>query len=178
MQKRIVAALGAILMSAVVVAGQARAGAPTSGQTDPAAAGRAEVLVLGVYHMANPGRDLFNTQADDVLTPKRQAEMRQLLEVLKRFRPTKIAVESSPWGKRPQEYAAYVAGKHELTRNEIEQIGFRLAKELGHATIYPVDADGDFPYQRLVNYAKGSGRSKELEALMSETGAKVKAQNE
>src|SRR5205807_396603 len=25
---------------------------------------RAEVLVLGVYHMANPGRDIFNTQAD------------------------------------------------------------------------------------------------------------------
>ena len=33
----------------------------------------AEVLVLGVYHMSNPGRDVFNTEADDVLSPKRQA---------------------------------------------------------------------------------------------------------
>src|SRR5262249_45685728 len=39
----------------------------------------------------------------------------------------------------------------------------------------PVDAAGDFPYQRLVNYAKGSGRSKELEAMMGEVGGRVKA---
>jgi hypothetical protein len=31
----------------------------------PAAPGCAEVLVLGVYHMSNPGRDIFNMQADD-----------------------------------------------------------------------------------------------------------------
>ena len=36
---------------------------------------RAEVLVLGVYHMSNPGRDIFNVQADDVLVPKRQREI-------------------------------------------------------------------------------------------------------
>ena len=54
---------------------------------------RAQVLVLGVYHMANPGRDLFNMPADDVLAPKRQAEILELVEVLKRFRPTKVAVE-------------------------------------------------------------------------------------
>ena len=37
----------------------------------PATPARAEVLVLGVYHMANPGRDIFNLQVDDVLAPKR-----------------------------------------------------------------------------------------------------------
>ena len=46
------------------------------------AAPRAEVLVLGTYHMANPGHDVFNTKADDVLTPKRQAEMTELIGVL------------------------------------------------------------------------------------------------
>ncbi|MCA1850557.1 MAG: DUF5694 domain-containing protein, partial [Acidobacteria bacterium] len=120
----------------------------------------------------------FNTQADDVLAPKRQAEMAQLIEVLKRFHPTKIAVEADVWNKHISEaYADYVAGKHELTRNEIEQIGFRLAKELGHKTVYPVDADGEFPYQRVVNYAKASGRSKELDAMMGGIGDRVKAQN-
>lgn len=59
-----------------------------------------------------------------------------------------------------------MAGTHELTRNEIEQIGFRVARELGHRTAYPVDADGEFPYQRVVDYGKASGRSTELEALM------------
>ena len=40
-----------------------------------APAPRAEILVLGTYHMANPGRDIFNTQADDVLAAKRQKEI-------------------------------------------------------------------------------------------------------
>jgi len=184
MRKQLAAVFGLVLVSAVVVAqGQGSVAPHASPQTPvaqaPAAPARAEVLVLGVYHMANPGHDIFNTQADDVLAPKRQAEMAQLVEVLKRFRPTKVAVEADAWSKRvPEDYAAYLAGKHELTRNEIEQVGFRLAKEMGHKAVYPVDADGDFPYQRLVNYAKGSGRSKELDALMGETGARVKAQNE
>jgi basic membrane lipoprotein Med (substrate-binding protein (PBP1-ABC) superfamily) len=72
---------------------------------------RAEVLVLGVYHMANPGRDVFNMQADDVLAPKRQAELTQLMEVLKKFQPTKIAIEADMWGERRQEYSDYLAGK-------------------------------------------------------------------
>jgi hypothetical protein len=39
-----------------------------------------------------------------------------------------------------------------------------------------VDAEGEFPYQRLVNYAKASGRSKELDAIMAEFGGITKAQ--
>jgi hypothetical protein len=146
--------------------------------TSPEPSARAEILVLGVYHMANPGRDLFNTHADDVLAPKRQAEIAQLIEVLQKFNPTRIAVEADAGDDRvPKRYAEYLAGKHELTSNEIEQIGFRLAKKLGHKTVYPTDADGDFPYQRLVNYAKGSGRAKELDAIMGEIGVMVSAQS-
>jgi hypothetical protein len=159
-----------VVLLVVVLAGAAGAQEPPP---------RAEVLVLGVYHMANPGRDIFNTQADDVLAPKRQAEMAALVGVLKKFRPTKIAVEADVYSDRiPKAYAEYVAGKHELTRNEIEQIGFRLARELGHKTVYPIDADGDFPYPRVVNYAKASGRSKELEAIMGTIGERVKAQDQ
>ena len=138
-----------------------------------------EVLVLGTYHMANPGHDIFNMKADDVLASKRQAEMAELIEVLKKFHPTKIAVESDAGTEKiPKRYADYLAGKYELTANEIDQIGLRLAKELGHKTVYPVDADGDFPYQRLVNYAKGSGRSKELDAVNGMFAANVKEQGD
>jgi hypothetical protein len=35
--------------------------------------------------MANPGRDVFNMEADDGLAPKRQAEIGQLIETLKRI---------------------------------------------------------------------------------------------
>jgi len=164
-------ALGLAL--APVPAQQPSARAPTP----PAV--RAEVLVLGVYHMANPGKDVFNMKADDVLAPKRQTEIAQLIEVLKRFHPTKVAVEGDVWDDGiPKRYADHVAGKHDLSRNEIEQIGFRLAKELGHKTVYPVDADGEFPWQRVIDYAKASGRSKELDAITGEIGAMVKAQDQ
>jgi len=107
---------------------------------------RAEILILGTYHMANPGRDVFNMSADDVLAPKRQAEIGELLEVLKRFKPTKIAIESTVYeDRRLKQYAEYLAGVYTLTANEIEQVGFRLAKELGQKAIYPVDYDGEFP---------------------------------
>src|SRR5512134_1038272 len=99
----------------------------------PAGPSRAEVLVLGVYHMSNPGRDIFNMRADDVLAPKRQAEIALVMAALKNFHPTKIAVEGEVGNDRiPNRYADYLAGKHALTHDETEQIGFRLAKELGH----------------------------------------------
>lgn len=153
----------------------ASASATTMSQ-DPA---RVQVLVLGVYHMANPGQDVFNMQADDVLTPKRQAEMTEVMTVLKRFKPTRIAVERDFNDQRvAKAYAEYLAGKHELTRNEVEQIGFRLGKELLHQKVYGVDADGDFPWQHLVNWAKANGRSDQLNAMMSDIGNTVKAQGE
>ncbi len=140
---------------------------------------RAEVLVLGVYHMANPGHDIFNTKADDVLAPKRQQEIAELARVLEKFAPTKVAVEADVWSQRvPKEYGDYLVGKYTLSRNEIDQIGYRVAKDMGHKAVYPVDVDGDFPFQRLVNYAKGAGKAKELESMESEIGAMVKTQND
>jgi hypothetical protein len=168
-----VAALALLAYSALPAASQQ----PVPEKPIPPAYG--EVLVLGVYHMANPGRDLFNAQPDDVLSTMRQAEIAQVVEALKAFHPTKIAVEGDFSEKRiPSNYTDYLAGEYELTRNEIDQIGFRLAKELGHETVYPVDADGEFPFQHVVNYAKASGRSDELDALLDESAGEVKAFDE
>jgi hypothetical protein len=140
---------------------------------------RPEILILGTYHMANPGHDIFNMEADDVTSPKRQKELAELMDVLKKFRPTKIAVESDVWSKRrTQEYSDYVTGKFALTRNEIDQIGYRLAKELGHSAIYPVDVDGDFPIGRVTNYAKANGRADKLESTMAGWGTIVKEQGD
>lgn len=175
MPKQLISLFTVLLFSAVVSSAQERA---TSTSPQAAEKPRAAVLVVGVYHMANPGRDIFNTKADDVLAPKRQAEIAQLIEVLKKFQPTKIAVEADPWGSRVGQYGEYLAGKYTLTRNEIDQVGYRLAKELGHKTVYLVDADGEFPYPRLLNYTKASGRTKELEAINAEFGVRVKAQSE
>ena len=125
-----------------------------------------EILVLGTYHMANPGRDIYNMEADDVFSSKRQSEVAQLLQVLKKFNPTKIAVESTAWSDRaPNQYADYLAGKYTLTRNEIDQVGYRLAKELGHKTVYPVDTDGEFPNARVTNWAKANNKTDKLNEI-------------
>ena len=138
-----------------------------------------EILVLGTYHMSNPGHDIHNMQADDVLSPKRQQEIAQLIEVLKRFHPTKIAIEADIGSQRvEQEYSDYLAGKYTLSRNETNQIGYRLAKELGQHAVYPVDVDGEFPWQRVVNYAKANGRAEKLDAINAGWGALVKEQGD
>ena len=92
--------------------------------------------------------------------PKRQAEMRELLDTLLRFHPTKIALEASPddLTMAVKQYEEYFAGKYELGRNEREQIGFRLA-----------------PVQ---DYAKAHGGDKELESLMGQVEKMVREDNE
>lgn len=167
----------AIMLIIVLALAAAPPTAPARGQT--AAPAKPEILIVGTYHMANPGRDIFNSQSDDVLSPKRQAEMAELLTVLKRFRPTKIAIESTVYDDtRKKQYIEYLAGRRELTRNEIEQVGFRLAKELGHPDVYPVDYDGEFPWQRLVNFAKATGRAEEFDRMYAEMGAHFGEQGE
>ena len=105
---------------------------PTFAQQASTAVSRAEVLVLGTYHMANRGHDIFNMQVDDVLAPKRQAEIAQLIEVLKKFNPTKIAVErdllSPTTNEQARQYADYIAGKHELSRDEVEDSWYFLSR--------------------------------------------------
>jgi hypothetical protein len=139
---------------------------------------RAEVLVVGVFHMANPGQDIFNMKVDDVLAPKRQQEIAEVNAVLRKFKPTKIALEQSSQRRLSERYAKYLAGEYVLTANEVDQLGLRLAKELGHTAIYAVDADGDFPFQRIVNFAKAKGESAKLDAHMAEIGEMVKAQSD
>jgi len=69
--------------------------------------------------MSNPGHDIFNMRADDVLAPKRQAEIAQVIAALKNFHPTKVAVEGDVGDDRiPKRYADYLAGKHNITRND------------------------------------------------------------
>ena len=99
------------------------------------------IMILGSSHLANPGMDGINTKIDDVLAPKRQREIQQLAEQLKAFNPTKIALEVnfSRDAEINAEYQDYLKGTYELTRGEGDQIGYRLAKEMGHSKVYSVD---------------------------------------
>lgn len=105
------------------------------------------LMVLGSAHLANPGRDYVNLQVDDVLVPKRQQEIAEMVRRLARFRPTKIALEV-PREEDPhlnEEYRRYVHGQLDLSRGEGHQIGFRLARALGHEVVYAVDSFSESP---------------------------------
>lgn len=116
--------------------------AQDSGPLWPAChAGQVEVLLLGTYHMANPNLDAVKRDVDDVLAPKRQSEIESLVRRIARFRPNKIAVEAqfSSFDRLAVRYQAYRRGELEPSRNEVVQVGFRLAEQLGHDAVYPVD---------------------------------------
>jgi uncharacterized protein DUF5694 len=130
------------------------------------------ILFLGVYHMANPGLDEVNTLADDVLAPKRPQEIEELTDRLARFRPTKITIEApyrdTYW---PDRFQKYLAGQYTLGRNEIEQIAFRLAKQLKLSTVYGIDfqmfANGLTPSEMELPGNKDSAGSSRTEAALS-----------
>jgi hypothetical protein len=78
-----------------------------------------------------------------VLEPARQREVEELIELLAAFRPTKVAVEFTP-DRQPRLdslYAEYRAGRWALRRNEVYQLGFRLAAHLGHEGVHAVDSE-------------------------------------
>lgn len=101
----------------------------------------AQVLILGVFHFHNPNADYAQFEGIDVLTPERQREIEAVAGRLEAFAPTRIAVERPPSDADSLDarLARYRAGTRELTANETEQLGFRLALRLGHERVHPID---------------------------------------
>jgi hypothetical protein len=132
---------------------------------------RAQVMVLGTYHFGNPGQDLHNMKADNVLTPEKQAELADVAARLARFKPTKIAVEAL------SERADLTAKKFDgftpdtLTKDPDErvQIAFRLAQQLGQNSVYGIDEQSDkidyFPFDKVESYAKAHNEAALLDRL-------------
>ena len=124
--------------------------------TVAAGARATEVMILGTYHMANPGLDLHNVKADDVLLPKRQKELADITDALRRFKPSKLAVESpARYGAatKVERYVEYRGSKLREDRNEIVQIAFRLADALNLPEVWGIDVQGDFPYDAVKRFA-------------------------
>lgn len=115
-----------------------------------------QVMILGVFHFANPNADYAKFEGIDVLTPERQSQIAAVINQLAGFRPTKIALERVP-GEADSinaDYRRYQAGGFTLTRNEIHQLGFRLAAQLHHTRLYPVDFQLDMHIDSVLAYAQ------------------------
>ncbi len=111
---------------------------------------KAKVMMLGVFHFANPGLDSYKVKYElDIFSKKRQTEIKNLLKKIEEFKPTKILFE----GNRVVNDSAYnVIYKRYLKdesviANRIDeryQLGFRMAKRMGHKKIYASDARADW----------------------------------
>lgn len=81
------------------------------------------------------------TDKEDMLSKTRQNEINELLSCLKKYEPTKVALEVLQENEEAlnDQYVSFNKGDYSLTVNEVDQIGFRIAKECGHKKIYAVD---------------------------------------
>ncbi|MEZ5998281.1 MAG: DUF5694 domain-containing protein [Hyphomonas sp.] len=141
-----------------------------------------QVMVLGTYHFDNPGHDVVNTQVDDVLAPQRQAEIEALMGRLRTFQPTAVAVEST-WRDEDllsEGYKAFTPAKLAENRNEVIQIGYRLANEAGIDRVYAIDENEGaldfFPFDRVQALAERTGKTDRLNAMIGDIQADAKAQ--
>ncbi|WP_263623015.1 DUF5694 domain-containing protein [Guptibacillus algicola] len=99
-----------------------------------------KVMVLGTFHMKYTP-DLCRLNVADLVTEERQEEVRQVVDRLVRFQPTKLAFEvvKEENDHLNHEYHNYLNGNVELKIDEVHQIGFRLAERLDHSNVYAVD---------------------------------------
>jgi hypothetical protein len=119
----------------------------------------AEVMLFGVFHFANPGRDVVRVDQVDVATPDNQKYLAGLAERLCAFKPTTILLEFDR-EREPEidrQLEAYRAGRLTLNANEIHQLGFRVAKTCGVNTLHGFDeSEIDWDAEPLFAYMQNS----------------------
>ncbi|WHT47927.1 DUF5694 domain-containing protein [Sporosarcina thermotolerans] len=98
------------------------------------------ILMLGTFHMGETA-DVYVTETDDLFSETRQKEIKEVVERLSAFKPTKVAVEvEKKWDAALNEkYDAYINGEYELEMNEVFQLGFRVAKDAGLPKVDAID---------------------------------------
>lgn len=105
---------------------------------------KTKVLVVGSFHFDYPNQDAHKTEKSDqvdVLEPKTAAEVTELINYIKKFKPTKIAIEAWPDWKANEKLKEYKEGKHRDQRDERYQLAMRLATELKISELYSIDAN-------------------------------------
>lgn len=138
----------------------------------------AQVMVVGTWHFSNPGQDINNMESDDMLSVKRQQELHAVAQGLEKFKPNVVAVEW-PTDTADAAYAAY--RKRELPvdalRNEVVQLGFRIAMHSKLKRVYGIDMPGEFPMDKVAAWASAHGKGEDFGALMGRAQAMVGAES-
>src|SRR5207342_1456188 len=93
---------------------------------------------------------------------------------LARFEPTQVMVEW-PEAMTDAQYASFRADELPPSRNEVVQLGFRLAalRKLEH--VQGIDVAGEFPFDPVKAYASSHGMAPRLDAALAGAGKEVQA---
>lgn len=169
-----------LCLSTIGAANAATSKATPAASNEPAPI---EVMILGAYHMGNPGRDLNNVKVDSVLTAEKQKQLAEVAKRLAKFKPNKIAVEMT--ANRPDmtttDFDKFTPESLKSDANEITQIAYRLAHQLGHKVVYAIDEQSEtidyFPYDKVETFAKANGQEALLTAGQA-WGTKITAEFE
>lgn len=99
-----------------------------------------KIMILGTFHMEG-SCDVYGEKQEGISTERRQKEIQELVDRIKKFDPTVIAVEVEKRANEllQEKYNAYWESNVLERENEVWQIGFRLAKQLGHKKVVGVD---------------------------------------
>ena len=102
-----------------------------------------KVFLVGTFHFEYYNADAYKVDQSkqiDILSDQKQKEVKELLEYIAIFKPTKICIEAFDGGRIMNKYRLYRQGKKSLAKDEIEQLGFRLMDKFNLDTIYSIDA--------------------------------------
>lgn len=136
-----------------------------------------QVLLIGSSHWGNykqKGLDVTQANEIDILSKKHQKELELIAGNIAEFKPDKIFVERTP------EYQPKLDSLYDLyrnsdwgldKRNEITQLGFRVANKLSHKKVYGIDYKKTvFPYDSLMTVMKNANQ----EELINQFEQKIK----
>lgn len=113
-----------------------------------------EVLVVGTIHFD-----------ENVLESDQQEDIQLLVDKLAAYQPTKIILEWEPHrqANTNKDYRSYLKGTFDISQryNEVYQLGFRLAKQVRHDSLFLFDDQTpfigsleDFSFDALSEYAE------------------------
>lgn len=130
---------------------------------------KTKVFLLGVFHFHNPGLDLVKTKDTDILSPKCQEEIQDVVNIIAKTKPNKIFFEASLSYQKKMDslYKSYLAGGLKDDKDETTQVGFRLMKQLGLNKSYCVDANGEFPADSLMATWQTNGQQTYFDEFMA-----------
>lgn len=103
---------------------------------------KAKVLVVGTFHFHYPGLDAHQIEEEnriDVLKEPKKSEVVELVAYIKKFQPTKIAIEATDDWNAVEKLKNFKNGEFSDERDERFQLGMRIANDLGLDTLYSID---------------------------------------